>query len=132
MNNKVTLAMGIGIVLLVLATLSFYILGAGAISLQEYGMMGVVLLLVAGATVIVAMNYRNIRAGLPAKDERSRLIDMKASRYGFMAAIWIALGTAWMGDYITLPWRYNSYIIMLGAGLVFVFSYIILYYRGSA
>jgi len=132
MKNKVTVAISIVIVAAVLVTLTFYVLGASFLGLPDYGIPAVALLIVAIAVLIVAMNYKNFRLGLPVKDERTKKIDAKACRYAFIATIWIALGTAMMEDYVTLPWRYNSYIIMLGSALVFLISYLILYYKGSA
>ena len=130
-KDKTSVALGIGVILAVIVTFILYVLGAGSLDISEYAMMGIVIAILAGAIIIVAMNYKNMRLGLPVKDERYHSINHRAGYYAFIAAIWISLGTAFMGNYINLPWRYNSYIILLGTGLVFVVSYLILNRKGE-
>jgi hypothetical protein len=93
MKEKIGIVVGIGIAVLVLVTLSFYVISAGNIELSEITLMSIVLILVSSATFILWDRLKNIRKGLPAKDERLVLVNYKAGYYGFIAAIWSAVGS---------------------------------------
>ena len=126
MKEKRTVLTAIGIILAVICTMALYMLGAGELGIGEYSTMIIALLIVAGAVWFVKENITNIRKGLPTRDERSERINHRAGYYGFIAAIWIALGAAFLSEEgIILPDQVYA-VVILGAVLVFVLSYIIL------
>ena len=87
MKDKIGILIGIGIAAAVLVTLSFYVLNAGNIELNEISLIGIVLILVVFAIYVLWDRIKNIRKGLPVKDERLKLTEYKAGFYAFIAAI---------------------------------------------
>ncbi len=134
MKDKIGIVMGIVIAALVLATLSIYIISAGNIELSEITLVGIVVILVASASFILWDRLKNIRKGLPAKDERLIQINYKAGYYGFIAAIWSAvfgpLFIEILFDY-ELPGSRVSAVVVLVSGFVFVASYLYLSIKGD-
>ena len=125
---------GIGIAAAVIVTLSFYLLNAGDIELDEIISIGIVLILVASAMYILWDRIKNIKKGLPAQDERLKLTNYKACSYGFIASIWSAVGAPLISgilfDY-ELPGHYVTAIVVLCGGLAFMISYFILAWKGE-
>jgi len=134
MKDKIGIVMGIVIAALVLATLSIYIISAGNIELSEITVVGIVVILVASASFILWDRLKNIRKGLPAKDERLIQINYKAGYYGFIAAIWSAvfgpLFIEILFDY-ELPGSRVAAVVVLVSGFVFVVSYLYLSRKGD-
>lgn len=134
MKDKIGIVMGIGIAALVLATLSIYIISAGNIELSEITLVGIVVILVASASFILWDRLKNIRKGLPAKDERLIQINYKAGYYGFIAAIWSAvfgpLFIEILFDY-ELPGSRVAAVVVLVSGFVFITSYLYLSIKGD-
>jgi len=91
MKDKIGIVVGIGIAAMVLVTLSLYVIFAGNIELNEITSIGIVLILVASAMYILWDRIKNVKKGLPAKDERLILTNYKAGYYAFIAAIWSAV-----------------------------------------
>jgi len=87
MKDKIGIVAGIIIAVAVLVTLFFYLRGAGDIDLREIVPVGIVLVLIVFAMYILWDKIKNLRKGLPAKDERLITINYKAGYYGFIAAI---------------------------------------------
>jgi len=126
--------MGIGIAVLILLTLALYVVSAGNIELIGIISIGIVIILVASASFILWDRLRNIRKGLPAKDERLIQINYKAGYYGFIAAMWSAvfgpLFIEILFDY-ELPGSRVSTVVVLVSGFVFVASYLYLSIKGD-
>jgi hypothetical protein len=135
MKDKIGIVVGIGIAVLVLVTLSLYVISAGNIELSEITSIGIVLILVSSATFILWDRLKNIRKGLPAKDERLVQVDYRAGYYGFIAAIWSAVGSNLLAGIIwdiELEGSHVSAVVVLVSGFVFVTSYLYLSRKGDA
>jgi hypothetical protein len=134
MKNKFEIVFGIGIVALVLATLSIYILNAGDIEISEFLPILIAIILVVSAMYILWDRIKNMRKGFPAQDERLKLTNYKACSYGFIASIWSAVGAPLLSlilfDY-ELPGNYVTAIVVLCGGLTFMISYIFLALKGK-
>ena len=134
MKDKIGIVMGIGIAVLVLATLSVYIISAGNIELSEITLVGIVVILVASASFILWDRLKNIRKGLPAKDERLIQINYKAGYYAFIAAIWSAVFCPLFIEILfeyELPGSRVTAVVVLVSGFVFVASYLYLSIKGD-
>jgi len=134
MKDKKGILIGIGIAAAVLVTLSFYLLNAGNIELNEISLIGIVLILVAFALYILWDRIKNVKKGLPAQDERLKLTSYKAGNYGFIAAILSAvfgpLVIEILFDY-ELPGHLVTAVVVLVSGFVFASSYLYMYWKGK-
>ena len=77
---------------------------------------------------------KNIRKGLPAKDERLIKINYKAGYYGFIAAIWGATFGPVIIDIIwgvELEGHLVTALVVLVSGLTFIISYLALAGKGN-
>jgi hypothetical protein len=132
MKDKIGIVLGIGIAA-VLATLSLYVLNAGNIELKEISLIGIVLILVVFAIYVLWDRIKNVKKGLPVKDERLILTNYKAGYYAFIAAIWSAvfgpLVIEILFDY-ELPGHLVTAVVVLVSGFVFVASYLYLARKG--
>ena len=136
MKDKIGIvAGGIGIAVLVLMTLALFVKYAGNIELSEITLIGIALVLVAFATFILWDRLKNINKGLPAADERLVLVNYKAGYYGFIAAIWSAVGSNLLAGIIwdiELEGNHVMGVVVLVSGLVFAASYLYLARKGDA
>jgi len=135
MKGKIGIFIGIGITVLVLLALSLYIVSAGNIELNEITSIGIVVILVASTSFILRDRLKNIRKGLPAKDERLIQINYKTGYYGFIAAIWSAVFGPLFIDILfdyELPGSRVTALVVLVSGFVFVASYLYLARKGDA
>jgi len=134
MKDKIGIVVGIGIAAMVLVTLSLFVLNAGNLELNEIMPIGIVLILVAFAMYILWDRIKNVKKGLPAKDERLKLTNYKAGYYGFIAAIWSAvfapLSFEILFDY-ELPGHLVTAVVVLVSGFVFATSYLYMYWKGK-
>ena len=134
MKDKIGIVLGIGIAAMVIVTLSLYVLNAGTLELNEIIPIGIVLILVAFATYILWDRIKNVKKGLPAKDERLVLINYKAGYYGFIAAIWSAVFAPLFFEILfdyELPGSQVTAVVVLASGFVFVASYLYLARKGD-
>ena len=134
MKDKIGILIGIGIAAAVLVTLAFFVLNAGALELNEIISIGIILIIVASTLYILWDRIKNLKAGLPAQDERLKKIGYKAGYYGFIAAIWSAVGAPLLSGIIfdhELEGNYVTATVVLFAGLVFMISYLYLSARGT-
>jgi len=126
--------LGFGIATAVIATLSFYVLNAGKIELEEIFPIGIVLILVASALYIIWDRVKNVKKGLPAQDERLKLTNYKACSYGFIASIWSAVGAPLISGILfdhELEGHYVTAVVVLCGGLAFIISYLYLAWKGE-
>jgi len=134
MKDKLEIILGIGIAVAVLVTLYFYLANAGDIELNEIFLIGITLILVLSAVYILWDRIKNVNRGLPAQDERLKLINYKACSYGFIACIWSAVGAPLLSgilfDY-EIPGHYVTAIVVLFGGLAFSISFLILAWKGE-
>ena len=134
MKDIKEILIGIVVAAAVIVTLAFYVLNAGNIDLNVILLVGVALILVVFALYMLWDRIKNIKKGLPAKDERSKLTSYKAGYYGFIAAIWSAvLGPLFFEivfDY-ELPGSRVSAVVVIVSALVFFASYLYMYWKGK-
>jgi divalent metal cation (Fe/Co/Zn/Cd) transporter len=134
MKEKIGIIAGLLVTILVLITLVFYIMNIGTIEFIELGSFAIVIILVLAATYIIWDQAKNIRKGLPAKDERLINISYKAGYYGFIAAIWSAVGAPLLSDIFLdheLEGHYITAIVVLASAIVFMVSYLYLAWKGK-
>jgi len=134
MKDKIGIVVGIGIAVAVLVTLYFFLKSAGNIDLSEIMSIGIVLILVASAFYILWDRIKNIKKGLPAQDERLKLTSYKAGNYGFIAAIWSAVGGPLISDILfnhELQGSHVTAVVVLCGGLTFIISYLYLAWKGD-
>jgi hypothetical protein len=126
--------LGIGIAAAVIVTLSFYVLNAGNIELEEIFPIGIVIILVSSAIYILWDRIKNVKKGLPAQDERLKLTNYKACSYGFIASIWSAVGAPLISEILfdhELEGHYVTAVVVLCGGLAFIISYLYLAWKGE-
>ena len=134
MKDKIGIVLGIGIVAAVIVTLAFFVLNAGNLELDEIFPIGIILILVASVIYILWDRIKNIKKGLPAKDERLKITNYKACYYGFIASIWSAVFAPVISgilfDY-ELEGHYVTAVVVLCGGLAFMLSYLYLAWKGN-
>lgn len=134
MNHKLEILVGIGIAVCAVITLAFWLLNAGDINLGEISISLVAILLVVFASYILYDRIKNMKQGLPSKDERLILINYKAGFYGFIAAIWSAVGSN-MTSIILFDKELRGGLVVAAvviiSGVVFALSYLIMYKKGE-
>jgi len=126
MKEKMTMVLGIGVTTLVVFTFAFYILANPGVDLFDIISIPIILIIVLSSTYLIYDKWKNIKAGLPTKDERLTNAAQKAGYYGFIAAIWSAVGSN-MGSIIlndeSLSGNYVVAAVVLISGIVFMASY---------
>ena len=135
MKDKIGIVTSIGIAVSVLVTLALFVKYAGNIELNKIASIGIVLILIAFATFISWDRLKNINKGLPAADERLVQVNYKAGYYGFIAAIWSAVGSNLLAGIIwgiELEGNHVTAVVVLVSGFVFVASYLYLARKGDA
>ena len=123
----------VGILCTVIATFGLYLMSAGNLEIEEILLMIIPIILVGSVAYIIYDRIKNMKAGLPVADERLKLIGYKAGNYGFIAAIWSAVGTPLLASILfdyELPGNYVTASVVLFSGLVFIVSYLYLASRG--
>ena len=134
MKDKIGIVLGVGIAVAVIVTLSLFVLNAGTIELNEIIPIGIVLILVVSAFYILWDRIKNVQIGLPAKDERLSLSNYKAGYYGFIAAIWSAVGGPLLSDILfghELQGSHVTAIVVMVSGMVFIATYLYLARKGN-
>jgi hypothetical protein len=134
MKDKIGIIVGIGLVVLVIGTISFFILNTGELELNEIFPMGIVLIIIVTTLYILWDRIKNVKKGLPAQDERLKITNYKACYYGFIASIWSAVGAPLISgvffDY-ELSGHLVTAVVVLCGGLAFMISYIYLAWKGN-
>ena len=125
-GQKILIMLGIGITTLVVFTFAYYILGDPSIELFDLISIPIVLILVLTSSYVIYDRAKNIKKGLPAQDERLKLVGYKAGYCGFVAAIWSAVGSN-MGSIILFDQELRGGLVtaavVLVSGIVFMASY---------
>jgi len=125
-GQKIVIMLGIGITTLVVFTLAFYILSDPSIELFDLISIPIILIIVLTSSYIIYDRAKNIKKGLPAQDERLKLAGYKAGYYGFIAAIWSAVGSN-MGSIILFDQELRGGLVtaavVLVSGIVFMTAY---------
>jgi len=125
-GQKLVIVLGIGITTLVIFTLGFYMLKDPAVELFDIITIPIILIIVLTSSYIIYDRYKNIKKGLPAQDERLKQSAYKAGYYGFIAAIWSAVGSNMLSIILfdeSLPGNLVVAAVVLISGVAFIFSY---------
>ena len=133
-GQKIVIALGIGITTLVVFTFLYYIIADPSIELFDIISISIILIIVLTSSYIIFDRYKNIKKGLPAQDERLKLAAYKAGYYGFVAAIWSALGSNMISIMLfdqDLRGGLVVAAVVLTSGAVFMLSYFYLSRKGN-
>lgn len=134
MKEKMTIIVGIGIAVLVIFTFGFYLTAKETIELIDIVSVLIILIILVTSIYLIWDKLKNIRAGLPAQDERLKLAGYKAGYYGFIAAIWSAVGSN-LGYNILFDQELRgglvTAVVVLVSGIVFMISYIYFSRKGN-
>jgi len=126
MKEKMMIVLGIGISVCVIFTFAFYLYAKDALELFDIISILIISILVISSTYIIWDRAKNLKAGLPAHDERLKLAGYKAGYYGFIAAIWSAVGSN-IGYNIIFDQELRGGLVVaavvLVSGIVFMISY---------
>jgi len=137
-KDRTVIIAGFVVSALVLATLVLWVTNMGRINLFESLNILIILFLVISATWLLVDRTRNMRAGLPAKDEMTVKLMHKAGYYAYLASIYIALALMWYSDSLEESGgaglnagQVGGAIILLSA-IVLMGSYFYLSHKGAA
>ena len=134
MKEKLTVIVGAGVAVLVIFTFLFYLTAKDTIELFDILTILIVIILVTTSIYLIWDRVKNLKAGLPAKDERLKLAGYKAGYYGFIAAIWSALGSN-IGNIMLYDEELRGGLVVaavvLVSGIVFMISYIYFSRKGD-
>jgi len=134
MKEKMTVIVGAGIAILVIFTFGFYFMAKETIETFDIISILIVIILVTTAIYIIWDRVKNLKAGLPAQDERLKIAGYKAGYYGFIAAIWSAVGSN-LGYEIIFDQELRGGLVtaavVLISGIVFMISFIYLSRKGN-
>ena len=134
MKDKLSIIVGFGVTALVIFTLFLYVVAKGSFELFDMITIPIVIILVASATYIIWDRMKNVKAGLPVADERLKIVSYKAGYYGFVAAIWSAVGSNMASIFLYDQELRGGLVVaavVLVSGLVFIFSYLYLAVKGK-
>lgn len=134
MTEKIGIILGSILTITVIITLAIWMTNIKPIEYIELGSFAIILLLVASAAYILWDRAKNIRKGLPAKDERLISIGYKSGYYGFIAAIWSAVFGPLIIDIIfhyELEGSRVSALVVIVSAIVFILSYLYLSTKGK-
>ncbi len=135
MKGKIAIILGFGISILVILTLIIYLTAKESFEFFDIISIVIVLILIVSATYIIWDRLKNIRKGLPAKDERLVQVNYKAGYYGFIAAIWSAVFAPLLFEILfdyELSGSRVTAVVVLVSGFVFIASYLCLVKKGDA
>lgn len=134
MKEKLTIIVGAGIAVLVIFTAVLYLMAKDSIGYLDILAEVIILILIISSIYLVWDRLKNIRAGLPAKDERLKIAAYKAGYYGFIAAIWSSVGTN-LGYIMIFDQELRGGLVtasvVLVSGLVFMLSYFYFSRKGN-
>ena len=134
MKNKIGIALGLLVTILVCATLAVYVIYAGAIGYAEMAPVAIVVILVAFSAYVLWDRARSVSKGEPAVDERLKNANYRAGYYGFIAAIWSAVLAPTLVDILfgyELEGSRVTAAVVIVSGLVFAVSYLYMTRRGN-
>ncbi|MBN1861023.1 MAG: hypothetical protein JW840_06140 [Candidatus Thermoplasmatota archaeon] len=134
MKEKIGIIIGGIVTIAVIITLVIWMTNIKTIEYVNLGSFAIILILVASAVYILWDRAKNIRKGLPAKDERLISIGYKSGYYGFIGAIWSAVFGPLIIDIIfnyELEGSRVSALVVIVSGIVFIISYLYLSSTGE-
>jgi hypothetical protein len=134
MQNKTGIAIGTAVIILVIISITAYLAFPENIGYGEVATITVAAILVAFGAYVIWDKAKNTSKGFPTKDERLENISHKAGYYGFIAAIWTAVGTPMLSDILfdhELEGHLVTATVVIVAGLVFAVSYLYMARKGT-
>ncbi len=134
MKEKTGIIIGVMITTIVLLTLAIWMLNLGTLETTEIGSIAIIILLIAAAAYVLWDRAKNIKKGLPTKDERLLTISYKSGYYGFIAAIWSAVFGPLLIDILfgyELEASRVTALVVIVSGIVFMTSYLYLATKGK-
>lgn len=134
MKGKIGIIIGGIVTITVIITLAIWMTNIKTFEYIELGSFAIILILVSSATYMLWDRAKNIRKGLPARDERLISIGYKSGYYGFIAAIWSAVFGPLIIDIIfnyELEGSRVSALVVIVSGMVFIISYLYLSTTGE-
>jgi len=137
-NDKIGIIAGFIVIALVIATLVLYITNMGSINLLELLSTLIILTLVINAIWFLVERVRNMRAGLPTKDEMTVRLAHKSGYYAFLASIYITLALMWYSNSLEESGGAGLDAGQVGGGvillstIVFMGTYFYLSHKGAA
>ena len=134
MKEKIGIALGLIITLIVLTTLSIWWMNQATIDITGLGTFAIIIILVMLASYVLWDRVKNVRKGLPVKDERLIAISYKAGYYGFIAAIWSSVFGPLLIDIIfnyELEGSRVTALVVIVSGFIFMISYLYLSIKGK-
>ena len=133
-GQKIVIMLGIGITTLVVLTFAYYILADPSIDLFDIISIPIILIIILTSSYVIYDRAKNIKKGLPAQDERLKSAGYKAGYYGFIAAIWSAIGSNMLSIFISDQDLRGGLVVaavVLVSGFVFLLSYFYFSRKGS-
>ncbi len=134
MKEKLSVVLGIGVLVCVVFTFGFYFFAKGAIELFDVISLSIISIILITSTYIIWDRFKNLKKGLPVQDERMKQLGYKAGYYGFIAAIWSAIGSN-MTSIILFDEELRGGLVVasvvLVSGIVFMLSYLYLAWKGN-
>ena len=134
MRDEIVTALGFAVLGLVVLSLAVYGAYSGMFRFEENATFGVVGIIVVFATYVLWDRVKNASRGFSTKDERLVTINYRAGYYGFIAAIWTAVGAPFVADVLfgrMLEGHIVTAIVVVVSGLVFAASYLYLARKGN-
>ena len=126
MKDKMGIIVGIGITILVIFTLLLYLVEKNTLELFDIISIPIILIIILTASYIVMDRLKNIKKGLPVADERLKIVGYKAGYYGFISAIWSAVGSNMLSIILFDAELRGGLVVaavVLVSGMVFMMSY---------
>lgn len=105
MKDKYSLILGLGLAIAVIVGLFYFLKNSGEFDVIEYIYLLLVLLILAGTSVILWNKAKDIKAGLPVGDELATKTAWKAGYYAYLFSVWVAVGLLWYN--ILIPERFG-------------------------
>ena len=134
MKEKLTIIVGAGIVVCVIFTLFIYFIAKDSIEPFDIFSNIIILILIVSSIYLVWDRVKNLKAGLPAQDERLKLAAYKAGYYGFIAAIWSSIISN-LGYNILFDQELRGGLVtaavVLVSGMVFMLSFFYFSRKGN-
>jgi hypothetical protein len=134
MKEKMTIILGIIITTLVVSTFAYYIINDESVDLFDLISIPLLIVIILYSSYIIHDKLKNLKAGLPSKDERLLTASYKAGYYGFVAAIWSAvcvnLGYSILFDKELRGGLVTAAVVLI-SGFVFAVSYLYFSRKGN-
>lgn len=106
MKDKYSLILGLGIAIAALVGLLFFLKNSSELEVIEYIYLLLILLIVAGTSIILLKKAKDIKVGLPTGDELTKKTTWKAGYYTYLFSVWVAVSLLWYN--ILVPERFGA------------------------